>query len=136
MKSESDESAASSSVGVVTDTNGSSAIKDVKTESSNENDQTNTTTNNKAIVDDDDDVDKEMIGGCCVCADDNGTSDNLLVYCDGAGCRVAVHEACYGIRNLPEGAWFCRSCEHKNKLAADVKISAGELAAACRHIVS
>lgn len=83
----------------------------------------------------DEDADKEMIGGCCVCADDNGTSDNLLVYCDGVGCRVAVHEACYGIRNLPEGEWFCRSCEHRNRLAADSKLTPTDLSAAYLAIV-
>ena len=113
--------------------------------STNENNNTTTTDNNHittAIVDesvnkkeekgekaDDDeeeeetDDNKEMVGGCCVCADDNGTADNLLVYCDGDGCRVAVHEACYGIRNLPKDEWFCRACEHKNKLLAEQKSS-------------
>lgn len=114
--------------------------------STNENNTNTTTTDNNhittAIVDesvkkkeekgekpgDDDeeeetDDNKEMVGGCCVCADDNGTADNLLVYCDGDGCRVAVHEACYGIRNLPKDEWFCRACEHKNKLLAEHKSS-------------
>lgn len=35
---------------------------------------------------------KEMVGGCCVCADENGWSTNPLVYCDGPGCEVAVHQ--------------------------------------------
>jgi hypothetical protein len=56
---------------------------------------------------------KQMVGGCCVCADDTGYIDNALVYCDGNGCQVAVHQACYGILSVPEGNWFCRSCEHK-----------------------
>jgi hypothetical protein len=56
---------------------------------------------------------KQMVGGCCVCADDTGYIDNALVYCDGPGCQVAVHQACYGILSVPEGNWFCRSCEHK-----------------------
>ena len=56
---------------------------------------------------------KQMVGGCCVCADDMGYGDNLLVYCDGEDCEVAVHQGCYGISNVPEGNWYCRRCEFK-----------------------
>lgn len=35
---------------------------------------------------------KEMIGGCCVCSDERGWDENPLVYCDGHGCNVAVHQ--------------------------------------------
>jgi len=35
---------------------------------------------------------KEMVGGCCVCSDDRGWDENPLVYCDGQGCSVAVHQ--------------------------------------------
>ncbi len=41
---------------------------------------------------------KEMIGGCCVCSDEKGYSDNPLVYCDGDNCDVAVHQ---GLLSLP-----------------------------------
>lgn len=34
---------------------------------------------------------KEMIGGCCVCLDERGWDENLLVYCDGYGCNVVVY---------------------------------------------
>ena len=34
----------------------------------------------------------EMVGGCCVCLDERGWDENPLVYCDGAGCNVAVHQ--------------------------------------------
>ncbi|XP_045509765.1 protein AF-10 isoform X5 [Colias croceus] len=54
---------------------------------------------------------KEMVGGCCVCSDERGWPDNPLVYCDGNGCTVAVHQACYGIIAVPTGPWFCRKCE-------------------------
>ena len=56
---------------------------------------------------------KAMVGGCCVCADDTGYANNLLVYCD--GCDVAVHQGCYGIISVPEGDWFCRRCEYRRK---------------------
>uniref|UniRef100_A0A8D8YAF8 Protein AF-10 n=2 Tax=Cacopsylla melanoneura TaxID=428564 RepID=A0A8D8YAF8_9HEMI len=58
---------------------------------------------------------KEMLGGCCVCSDDSGWAENPLVYCDGQGCSVAVHQACYGIVTVPTGNWFCRKCESNEK---------------------
>ena len=71
---------------------------------------------------------EELIGGCCVCSDDQGFSNNALVYCDGKGCTVACHTgelkkvghgrfhecdclACYGIVSIPDGDWYCRRCE-------------------------
>lgn len=51
-----------------------------------------------------------MVGGCCVCADDNGWTDNPLIYCDGENCEVAVHQGCYGIQEVPDGEWFCAKC--------------------------
>uniref|UniRef100_A0A2K5E3T6 MLLT10 histone lysine methyltransferase DOT1L cofactor n=1 Tax=Aotus nancymaae TaxID=37293 RepID=A0A2K5E3T6_AOTNA len=65
---------------------------------------------------------KEMIGGCCVCSDERGWAENPLVYCDGHGCSVAVHQACYGIVQVPTGPWFCRKCESQER-AARVMIS-------------
>ncbi|CAF3983311.1 unnamed protein product [Rotaria sordida] len=54
---------------------------------------------------------EELVGGCCVCSDDQGFSNNALVYCDGKGCTVACHTACYGIVSIPDGDWYCRRCE-------------------------
>ncbi|XP_067006605.2 protein AF-10 isoform X3 [Anabrus simplex] len=58
---------------------------------------------------------KEMVGGCCVCSDERGWAENPLVYCDGQGCTVAVHQACYGIVTVPTGPWFCRKCESQER---------------------
>uniref|UniRef100_A0A8C3QX79 MLLT10 histone lysine methyltransferase DOT1L cofactor n=1 Tax=Cyanoderma ruficeps TaxID=181631 RepID=A0A8C3QX79_9PASS len=58
-----------------------------------------------------------MIGGCCVCSDERGWAENPLVYCDGHGCNVAVHQACYGIVQVPTGPWFCRKCESQERAA-------------------
>uniref|UniRef100_A0A8C6X8L5 MLLT6, PHD finger containing n=1 Tax=Naja naja TaxID=35670 RepID=A0A8C6X8L5_NAJNA len=60
---------------------------------------------------------KEMVGGCCVCSDERGWTENPLVYCDGHGCNVAVHQACYGIVQVPTGPWFCRKCESQERAA-------------------
>jgi len=40
---------------------------------------------------------KEMVGGCCVCSDESGWDENPLVYCDGHGCNVAVHQGACAI---------------------------------------
>lgn len=58
-----------------------------------------------------------MVGGCCVCSDERGWAENPLVYCDGQGCNVAVHQACYGIVQVPTGPWFCRKCESQERCA-------------------
>lgn len=58
---------------------------------------------------------KEMVGGCCVCSDERGWSENPLVYCDGTNCTVAVHQACYGIVTVPTGNWYCRKCESQER---------------------
>lgn len=60
---------------------------------------------------------KEMVGGCCVCSDERGWDENPLVYCDGHGCNVAVHQACYGIVDVPSGPWYCRKCESQERAA-------------------
>lgn len=53
---------------------------------------------------------KEMLGNCSVCSEDKAFDDNPLVYCDGKNCNVAVHKACYGIRVVPKGSWYCNKC--------------------------
>lgn len=61
--------------------------------------------------------DRAMLGGCCVCSDERGWNENPLVYCDGNQCNVAVHQACYGIVQVPTGPWFCRKCESQERQA-------------------
>ncbi|KAL5110854.1 Protein Jade-1 [Taenia crassiceps] len=46
---------------------------------------------------------------CDICQSYNGEDGNELVFCE--KCNVCVHQACYGIPNLPEGPWHCRLCE-------------------------
>lgn len=34
--------------------------------------------------------------------------DNEMVFCE--NCNICVHQACYGILEIPLGDWFCNSC--------------------------
>jgi hypothetical protein len=45
---------------------------------------------------------------CCVCYCGESLDDNQIVFCE--GCNMAVHQSCYGIKNIPDGDWFCDSC--------------------------
>ena len=58
---------------------------------------------------------KEFVGGCCICTDENGYAENPLIFCDSQGCDVVVHQACYGIVQVPSGPWFCRKCESQER---------------------
>eukprot|EP01041_Mallomonas_annulata_P000418 gene418-755_t len=47
---------------------------------------------------------------CAVCMDGTSYEDNEIIFCD--KCNVPVHCACYGVKGVPEGAWFCDVCAH------------------------
>ncbi|MBN3274208.1 AF10 protein, partial [Polyodon spathula] len=56
---------------------------------------------------------KEMIGGCCVCSDERGWAENPLVYCDGHGCNVAVHQG-NSFTSVFVTFERCELCPHKD----------------------
>ena len=61
-------------------------------------------------------------GGCFVCADEHDWGENPLIYCDGQGCNVAVHQTCSWmtttkITSVPTGPWYCRKCESQERAA-------------------
>ncbi|ESO04614.1 hypothetical protein HELRODRAFT_111636, partial [Helobdella robusta] len=45
---------------------------------------------------------------CDICRSPEGDENNEMVFCD--NCNICVHQACYGIQNIPEGSWLCRTC--------------------------
>ena len=56
---------------------------------------------------------EEVPDKCHVCWDGVSYDDNQILYCE--GCDVAVHQECYGVRQVPKGDWFCRVCEGGKK---------------------
>eukprot|EP00820_Chromera_velia_P009881 Cvel_21481.t1-p1 / transcript=Cvel_21481.t1 / gene=Cvel_21481 / organism=Chromera_velia_CCMP2878 / gene_product=Protein Jade-3, putative / transcript_product=Protein Jade-3, putative / location=Cvel_scaffold2017:33276-34631(+) / protein_length=205 / sequence_SO=supercontig / SO=protein_coding / is_pseudo=false len=52
---------------------------------------------------------------CDVCYTYDQPEDDAVVICE--GCDVAVHQTCYGVKEVPEGDWFCRYCEAQRKNA-------------------
>jgi len=45
---------------------------------------------------------------CHVCWEGAAYDDNQILYCE--GCDVAVHQDCYGVKQVPKGDWYCSPC--------------------------
>ncbi|OQR85001.1 Jade-1-like isoform X6, partial [Achlya hypogyna] len=45
---------------------------------------------------------------CQVCGETHSFEDDPILFCD--GCNVGVHQQCYGVREVPAGAWYCAFC--------------------------
>ncbi|DBA66785.1 hypothetical protein WJX79_010198 [Trebouxia sp. C0005] len=54
---------------------------------------------------------------CHICGDDEQAEGNEILLCDGEGCDVAVHQACYAVARVPRGKWYCDACKDKLDLA-------------------
>lgn len=52
----------------------------------------------------------EMDASCTVCGDGDEVDENVMLFCEGFGCTVVVHQLCYGIKEVPEGTWLCDAC--------------------------
>ncbi|ORX98210.1 hypothetical protein K493DRAFT_406672 [Basidiobolus meristosporus CBS 931.73] len=52
---------------------------------------------------------------CVICGGEDGSKKNAIVFCDGEGCDIPVHQKCYGIDVVPPGnqKWFCQRCADK-----------------------
>ena len=49
-------------------------------------------------------VAKALIPAACL------IREQVLLCCDGAGCKAQFHLACVGLKKLPKGDWFCVAC--------------------------
>eukprot|EP00750_Incisomonas_marina_P011073 INCI16337.10.p1 GENE.INCI16337.10~~INCI16337.10.p1 ORF type:complete len:1510 (-),score=231.13 INCI16337.10:4408-8937(-) len=50
---------------------------------------------------------------CAVCFNGDSLDDNQIVLCD--RCDIAVHQACFGLVEIPSGDFFCDRCAHFQK---------------------
>ena len=55
---------------------------------------------------DGEDSDDEL---CAVCKRLESKKGNLIIFCD--GCDFAAHQKCYDLHEIPDGKWFCRTCQ-------------------------
>ncbi|KAF1729714.1 Origin recognition complex subunit 4 [Beauveria bassiana] len=58
----------------------------------------------------DEPIDDEII--CGICTKPHSNPPNEIILCD--NCDFAVHQECYGIPEIPEGDWLCKSCTQED----------------------
>lgn len=51
---------------------------------------------------------------CDVCRSPYSEDGNEMVFCD--TCNVCVHQACYGIDQIPAGEWYCQPCRELGRV--------------------
>eukprot|EP00941_MAST-03F_sp_MAST-3F-sp1_P003536 g3536.t1 len=56
---------------------------------------------------------------CSVCFDGESGENNPIVFCD--RCDIAIHQACYGVQDIPEGDYFCDACVYVMKMESKLK---------------
>ncbi|KAF9360788.1 Protein Jade-1 [Mortierella sp. AD094] len=54
---------------------------------------------------------------CLICGSGKSFTKNQILFCDGPGCDIPVHQKCYGVKVVPEGNWYCQRCE--DRIAVD-----------------
>ena len=55
--------------------------------------------------------DGEEDAHCCVCLHQDSLEDNPVIFCEGR-CGLAVHQDCYNLSEVPQGAFYCDGCAH------------------------
>jgi origin recognition complex subunit 4 len=53
---------------------------------------------------------------CGLCSRPNSKAPNQIILCD--VCDFAVHQECYGVTEIPDGEWLCKSCDQADALVA------------------
>lgn len=51
---------------------------------------------------------------CDVCRSPYSEDGNEMIFCD--TCNVCVHQACYGIDEIPPGEWYCQPCRELGRV--------------------
>ncbi|PHH84394.1 hypothetical protein CDD83_2005 [Cordyceps sp. RAO-2017] len=51
---------------------------------------------------------------CAVCSKPDSRPPNEIILCD--NCDFAAHQECYGVPEIPEGDWLCKSCAQEDVL--------------------
>jgi len=54
---------------------------------------------------------------CTMCSKPDSKRGNEIIFCD--NCDRAVHQKCYGVKDIPKGDWFCRNCSQDNVESTD-----------------
>ncbi|ATY62476.1 origin recognition complex subunit [Cordyceps militaris] len=65
---------------------------------------------------------------CAVCAKPHSIPPNEIILCD--NCDFAAHQECYGVPEIPEGDWLCKSCTQDDVLKTPKADPKSTLAAA------
>ncbi|KAF5596108.1 origin recognition complex subunit 4 [Fusarium subglutinans] len=56
---------------------------------------------------------------CAICIKPHSQPPNQIILCD--MCDFAVHQECYGVPDIPEGDWLCKSCTQEDILKTPKK---------------
>jgi origin recognition complex subunit 4 len=56
---------------------------------------------------------------CSLCLKPHSQAPNQIILCD--ICDFAVHQECYGVPDIPEGDWLCKSCTQEDILKTPKK---------------
>ena len=64
------------------------------------------------------DTDGDADVACGVCGCETSKEDDPIILCDAERCGTAVHADCYGVAEVPEGAWLCDPCSDMHHTAA------------------
>ncbi|KAM0202820.1 hypothetical protein ACHAPA_000752 [Fusarium lateritium] len=62
---------------------------------------------------------------CAMCLKPHSQDPNQIILCD--MCDFAVHQECYGVPDIPEGDWLCRSCTQEDILKTPKKTAGKEV---------
>ncbi|KAF4335949.1 origin recognition complex subunit 4 [Fusarium beomiforme] len=64
---------------------------------------------------------------CAICIKPHSQPPNQIILCD--MCDFAVHQECYGVPDIPEGDWLCKSCTQEDILKTPRKTTGVEVPA-------